>query len=323
MPNTPDLITRTRAALSSAQDVVEKKMFGSTGFMVRGRLCVAARADRIMCRVDPTKHAALVRRKGCTTVVMKGREYRGYVYVRADALTSTAALASWIELTLQHNASLAEPSRLKYTGMLKASRSLAIFLATLLLACARHVDTPVTDGHELRAELLRRYAADSVVREAFSLSMQKTHALDSAIARRMVDVDTSNTAWLVGEITRGGWPTRATVGADGVSAAFLLVQHADRDTAFQARMLPLIERAFAAGEVSGAEMALFTDRLATGRGLDQTYGTQADVRDGRAIMKRIRDSAGVDARRALMGLPPLQDYVRTLDSLIGAPTARP
>ena len=206
---------------------------------------------------------------------------------------------------------------------LRMLRSLAVFVATLLLGCARHVDTPVSDGHELRAELLRRYAADSVVREAFSLSMQTTHALDSAVARRMLDVDTANTAWLAREIARGGWPARAAIGADGVSAAFLLVQHADRDTAFQVRMLPLIERAFAAGELSGAEMALFTDRLATGRGQDQTYGTQADIRDGRAIMKRIRDSAGVDARRALMGLPPLQEYVRTLDSLIGAPTARP
>ena len=107
MANTPDLITRTRDALSGVPDVVEKKMFGSTGFMVRGKLCIGARADRIMCRVNPADHAALVKRKGCTTVVMKGRVYNGYVHLAADALQTQKALAFWIDLALRYNASIA------------------------------------------------------------------------------------------------------------------------------------------------------------------------------------------------------------------------
>jgi hypothetical protein len=38
-----------------------------------------------MCRIDPEIHDAALERKGCRTVVMKGRKYRGYVYVEAEA----------------------------------------------------------------------------------------------------------------------------------------------------------------------------------------------------------------------------------------------
>ena len=202
------------------------------------------------------------------------------------------------------------------------SRSVVVLLAILPFACARSSESSVRESSALRAELLRRYGADSAVREALTVSM-RANASDSAIIRRMIDIDTANTAWLAREIARTGWPARAAVGADGVSAAFLLVQHADRDTAFQIRMLPLIERALAAGEISGQEMALFSDRIATARGLLQTYGTQADLRDGRAFVKPIRDSATVDLRRARLGLPPLQAYIRILDSVYGSGVVQP
>lgn len=78
-------------------------MFGGTAFMVRGKICVSARAERIMCRIDPALHDAAVKRKGCRTVVMKGREYRGYVHVDAGSLKTKAALKYWVDLALAHN----------------------------------------------------------------------------------------------------------------------------------------------------------------------------------------------------------------------------
>ncbi|MBE2241053.1 MAG: hypothetical protein IAE81_24925 [Caldilineaceae bacterium] len=55
-------------------------MCGSLAFMVRDKLCISVRAERIMCRIDPALHAAALEHAGCQTVVMKGRPYRGYVY---------------------------------------------------------------------------------------------------------------------------------------------------------------------------------------------------------------------------------------------------
>jgi TfoX/Sxy family transcriptional regulator of competence genes len=98
-----DLVARVREALSPISDVKEKKMFGSVAFMVHGKMCVTARAERIMCRIDPALHDAAIKRPGVQAVVMRGRSYRGYVYVAAEALNSKRELIHWIRLVLEHN----------------------------------------------------------------------------------------------------------------------------------------------------------------------------------------------------------------------------
>ena len=78
-------------------------MFGGMAFMVDGKMCVTVGKDRIMCRIDPATHDTAVERKGCTTVVMKRREYRGYVHIDADALSTKPDLDHWINLALEFN----------------------------------------------------------------------------------------------------------------------------------------------------------------------------------------------------------------------------
>lgn len=102
------IVDRVRAALKGTRGVKEKKMFGSVGFMVGGRLCVTARPTRIMCRIDPATHDAAIKRKGCRTVVMKGRRYQGYVFVDADALKTEKALSYWVGQALDFNRTLAK-----------------------------------------------------------------------------------------------------------------------------------------------------------------------------------------------------------------------
>ena len=102
------LVERVREALSEVPGVKEKRMFGSTAFMVRGKMCVTARAERIMCRIAPALHDAAIGRPGCRTVVMRGRQYRGYVYVAAEALKTKRDLKYWIRLALDYNMTKAE-----------------------------------------------------------------------------------------------------------------------------------------------------------------------------------------------------------------------
>lgn len=98
-----DLTNRVKAALAHVPRVEEKKMFGGTAFMVRGKMCVTAREERIMCRIDPAIHDAALERKGCRTVVMNGRQYRGYVHVDAAALRTKRDLEYWVGLALDYN----------------------------------------------------------------------------------------------------------------------------------------------------------------------------------------------------------------------------
>jgi hypothetical protein len=101
-----ELTVRIRRALVDVPDVAEQQMFGSTGFMVRGKLCVSGRADRMMCRIDPAGHDLAIAREGCQTVVMKGQERRGYVYVVAEAVRTDDALRYWVDLALRYNQSI-------------------------------------------------------------------------------------------------------------------------------------------------------------------------------------------------------------------------
>jgi hypothetical protein len=198
------------------------------------------------------------------------------------------------------------------------TRLVFVALSVLALACAspdRSVLTPWDEA--LKAEMLRRLAADQVARDRLVAAMQAGTPPDTLLFREMAAIDSSNTLWLREVVARHGWPDRDVVGEDGASAAFLLVQHADHDTAFQAAMLPAIDAAFRRGQATGQSVALLTDRLAVARHEPQVYGSQTTMTDGRITFEPIADSAGVDARRARMGLPSLNEYRRVLDSVYG------
>ena len=97
------LANRIRVALAHLPKVAEKKMFGGLAFMVDNKICITAGADRIMCRIDPAIHAEAVKRKGVTTVIMGGREYKGYVHVKQDSIQIQKDFDYWIGLAVDYN----------------------------------------------------------------------------------------------------------------------------------------------------------------------------------------------------------------------------
>ena len=103
MAHNADLTNKVRAALADLPNVEEKKMFGGVAFMVNGKMCISARNDRLMCRIDPAIHEKVLGRKGCRTVVMKGREYRGYVHISEEGLRTKRQFDFWIALALDYN----------------------------------------------------------------------------------------------------------------------------------------------------------------------------------------------------------------------------
>lgn len=98
------LANRIRAALTQRRiRFAEKRMFSGVTFMVRQRMCVSVGPNRLMCRIDPALHDDAVRRKGCRTVTMRGREYRGFVYVDAASVRTKSGLDHWLGLALDFN----------------------------------------------------------------------------------------------------------------------------------------------------------------------------------------------------------------------------
>ena len=97
------LAQRIREQLAELNNVDERKMFRGITFMVDGKMCVCVSGQDLMCRVDPGLQDELLQKKGCRPVIMRGREYKGYVLVSGDAVNTSDQLAYWIGLSLDFN----------------------------------------------------------------------------------------------------------------------------------------------------------------------------------------------------------------------------
>jgi len=106
------LTARIREALAHLPNVEEKKMFRGVTFMVNDKMCISAGDNKIMCRIDPFIHEEALKRKGSETVKMRGREYKGYVYVSEEGIKTKKDLDYWIRLALEFN-TLAKSSKKK------------------------------------------------------------------------------------------------------------------------------------------------------------------------------------------------------------------
>lgn len=188
---------------------------------------------------------------------------------------------------------------------------------------------------ELRDELLARMERDQEVRGMDRGAMSAGEW--EAAMERATAVDAENTAWMHGVIERHGWPSVSLVGKEASLAAFLLVQHADKDPEFQARCLPLLEEAVARGEASPRDFAYLTDRVRVKQNRPQLYGTQygaARDEEGNIVLDEggqvtyllplVEDVEHLDERRAAAGLGPWIDYETRMAGMQGRdPQATP
>ena len=203
--------------------------------------------------------------------------------------------------------------------MKRGMTALIVVVASVAFADEKSAPTP-TKEPELRNELLRRNGAGP--RRAKTLMRwtsehgndltalsQEQKAEFEELAAKAESVDSENTAWLKAIAEKHGWPTITLVGKDGASAAWLLVQHADRDHKFQRHCLDLMA-ALPKNEVSQSNFAYLTDRVLLAEGKKQLYGSQYELVDGKLKSRPIENEANVDKRRSEVGLMPLAEYLK-------------
>lgn len=163
----------------------------------------------------------------------------------------------------------------------------------------------------MRQELLQMVKEDQAARK----EMLKMLAPDAAARRKIADIDRKNTARMKEIIAKYGWPGKKLVGDDGAHAAWLLVQHADRDRAFQKQCLTLLERAVKTNEAAAADLAYLTDRVLVAEKKRQLYGTQFRAVDGKMEPYPVADEKNLDQRRKEAGLPSFAEYQKTMEKL--------
>jgi hypothetical protein len=133
----------------------------------------------------------------------------------------------------------------------------------------------------------------------------------------MTQKDRANTAWLKRLVEAEGWPKISQVGERAAQQAWLLVQHADANPAFQLKALRLMEPLAASGEVSKSNYAYLYDRVMLKIAGKQRYGTQAMCSGGKRGLQPLEDESAVERLRAEAGLEPVARYMTQLQTSFG------
>lgn len=171
----------------------------------------------------------------------------------------------------------------------------------------------------LARALAHRAALDQAARNAYIEASSHGDTSAGALMKRVVAVDASNLAWLKSQVLAHGFPTVAQVGGQGVENAWLLTQHADRDTAFQAGVLAQLKAQLKTEPFMRQDYAMLSDRVRLAQGHKQVYGSQLRMRHGAMSMRPVIDPARLDQRRAAMDLMPIADYCCVLGAYYHAP----
>ena len=106
MAHSEILAQRVRDAVANLPSVEEKRMFGGIAFIINGKMCITVGKDRLMFRINPLIHEFALKKKGTSTVFMRGHEYKGYVHVNEEGLSSGSDFDYWIGLALKFNKDL-------------------------------------------------------------------------------------------------------------------------------------------------------------------------------------------------------------------------
>lgn len=104
-----------------------------------------------------------------------------------------------------------------------------------------------------------------------------------------------------------GWPTISLVGTEAANGAWLLVQHADHDLAFQKTCLALMIE-LASNEIDPTNIAYLTDRILVSENKPQIYGTQFYYdQNQKLVLHSTEDMTNLNKRRVSVGLEPIED----------------
>lgn len=92
-----DLADRIRELIGAERGVEEKRMFGGLAFLINGNMAVAASGQGgLLVRVPPDDAEKLVGGKHVSTMVMAGREARGWLRVATEGVKTKRQLQMWV-----------------------------------------------------------------------------------------------------------------------------------------------------------------------------------------------------------------------------------
>jgi hypothetical protein len=200
----------------------------------------------------------------------------------------------------------------------EADEALAAVLAEIATEEARFTEPRQTQDKDwVKRRLKHLFDVDQKARSAYirprpaEWGPEARQYFQRKLANRIIALDRANTAELKELLRQYRWFTISEFGKDVEGYAWLLVQHSDRDAAFQQEVLGILSDLLPKGETDPGHYANLWDRVARNTGKLQRYGTQGRcVAPGQWEPYEVEDPAGLNERRATLGLPTMEEYLR-------------
>lgn len=130
-----------------------------------------------------------------------------------------------------------------------------------------------------------------------------------ALLKIMNEKDSINLIKVEDILSKYGWLGADAIGDQGNKTLFLVIQHSNLKT--QLKYLPMMQEAVSCGKIKKKDFALLEDRIAVRQGARQVYGSQIykDYNTGESYVYPLVEPEKVNARRAEVGLEPIEDYL--------------
>lgn len=141
-----------------------------------------------------------------------------------------------------------------------------------------------------------------------------TKQIPDSFSKILKRVDEKNTQKLKKLLEKEIWITISKFGQTADNHAWILVQHADCDLAFQKDILNRLEKLYPCGESDGKHYAYLYDRIARNEGRPQRYGTQGKINEiGKWEAFEIEDINNLNRRRDAVKLGSFEDYQKLIN----------
>ena len=135
------------------------------------------------------------------------------------------------------------------------------------------------------------------------------------ISKNFAKTDSLNTFQVRKIYQKYGFPNFDLVGEKGSNKFWILIQHQDKFPALQDSILTLMKIEVDRGKASPADYAYLIDRVKVNTGQLQIYGTQmvVNVTSTSYEPKPVIEIEKLDERRKSVGLPPMAEYINTMN----------
>lgn len=100
------LAQRVRVQMSTIPGMVEKKMFGGTGFLVNGNMACGVHGENLIVRLGLEQSDEALTREGVKEFDMTGRPMKGWGLVSSTGHEAEADFQSWLQRGIRFAQSL-------------------------------------------------------------------------------------------------------------------------------------------------------------------------------------------------------------------------